>query len=115
MQKNQAISQQKAELAQVEAQLEMEKMQNEKELKKELMKYEFDLNMALKDKEGEVYTNREKFKEDRKDERTRIQASQQSKLIEQRKDTKKMKEEIKIIIKKKNKELRLLREDLKRR
>ena len=88
MQKNQAISQQKAELAQVEAQLEMEKMQNEKELKKELMKYEFDLNMALKDKEGEVYTNREKFKEDRKDERTRIQASQQSKLIEQRKDRK---------------------------
>ena len=88
MQKNQAISQQKAELAQVEAQLEIEKMQNEKELKKELMKYEFDLNIALKDKEGEVYTNREKFKEDRKDERTRIQASQQSKLIEQRKDRK---------------------------
>ena len=85
MQKNQALSQQKAELAEVEAQLEMQKMQNEKELKKELMKYEFDLNMALKDKEGEVYTNREKFKEDRKDERTRIQASQQSKLIEQRK------------------------------
>ena len=88
MQKNQALSQQKAELAEVEAQLEMQKMQNEKELKKELMKYEFDLNMALKDKEGEVYTNREKFKEDRKDERTRIQASQQSKLIEQRKDRK---------------------------
>jgi hypothetical protein len=88
MQKNQAISQQKAELAQVEANLEMQKMQQEKELKKELMKYEFDLNIALKDKEGEVFTNREKYKEDRKDERTRIQASQQSKLIEQRKDRK---------------------------
>ena len=88
MQKNQAISQQKAELAQVEANLEMQKMQQEKELKKELMKYEFDLNMALKDKEGEVFTSREKYKEDRKDERTRIQASQQSKLIEQRKDKK---------------------------
>ena len=88
MQKNQAISQQKAELAQVEANLEMQKMQQEKELKKELMKYEYDLNIALKDKEGEVFTNREKYKEDRKDERTRIQASQQSKLIEQRKDNK---------------------------
>ena len=88
MQKNQAISQQKAELAQVEANLEMQKMQQEKELKKELMKYEYDLNIALKDKEGEVFTNREKYKEDRKDERTRIQASQQSKLIEQRKDRK---------------------------
>ena len=88
MQKNQAISQQKAELAQVEANLEMQKMQQEKELKKELMKYEYDLNIALKDKEGEVFANKEKYKEDRKDERTRIQASQQSKLIEQRKDRK---------------------------
>jgi hypothetical protein len=88
MQKNQAISQQKAELAQIEADLDLRKLQTEKELKKELMKYEFDLNMALKDKEGEVYNNKEKFKEDRKDERTRIQATQQSKLIEQRKDRK---------------------------
>jgi hypothetical protein len=88
MQKNQAISQQKAELAQVEADLDLRKLQTEKELKKELMKYEFDLNMALKDKEREVYNNKEKFKEDRKDERTRIQATQQSKLIEQRKDRK---------------------------
>jgi len=86
--KNQSITQQKAELAQIEADLEIQKMQNEKELKKELMRFEFDLNIALKDKEGEVYTNREKYKEDRKDERTRIQASQQSKLIEQRKDKK---------------------------
>ena len=88
MQKNQAISQQKAELAQVEADLDLRKLQTEKELKKELMRYEFDLNMALKDKEREVYNNKEKFKEDRKDERTRIQATQQSKLIEQRKDRK---------------------------
>ena len=88
MQKNEAITGQKAQLAEIEAGLEIQKLQNEKELKKELMKYEFDLNMALKEKEGEVFTNREKFKEDRKDERTRIQASQQSKLIEQRKDRK---------------------------
>jgi hypothetical protein len=86
--KNQSITQQKAELAQIEADLEMQKMQNEKELKKELMRFEFDLNIALKDKEGEVYNNKEQYKEDRKDERTRIQASQQSKLIEQRKDKK---------------------------
>ncbi len=86
--KNQSITQQKAELVQIEADLEMQKMQNEKELKKELMRFEFDLNIALKDKEGEVYNNKEQYKEDRKDERTRIQASQQSKLIEQRKDKK---------------------------
>src|SRR5210317_137473 len=88
IQKNEAITNQKAQLIQIENDLEMQKMMQEKELKKELMKYEFDLNIALKDKENEVIDKKEKYKEDRKDERTRIQASQQSKLIEQRKDRK---------------------------
>lgn len=88
IQKNEAITNQKVQLIQIELDLEMQKMQQEKELKKELMRFEFDLNMALKEKEGEAFENKEKYKEDRKDERTRIQASQQSKLIEQRKDKK---------------------------
>jgi len=88
IQKNEAITGQKVQLIQIENDLEMQKMMQEKELKKELMKYEFDLNIALKDKEGEAFNNKEKYKEDRKDERTRIQASQQSQLIEQRKDKK---------------------------
>ena len=88
VQKNEAITGQKIQLIQIESELEMQKMQQEKELKKELMKYEFDLNMALKGQENEILDKKEKYKEDRKDERTRIQASQQSKLIEQRKDRK---------------------------
>ena len=88
IQKNEAITGQKVQLIQIENDLEMQKMMQEKELKKELMKYEFDLNIALKDKESETFNNKEKYKEDRKDERTRIQASQQSQLIEQRKDKK---------------------------
>jgi hypothetical protein len=88
IQKNEAITGQKVQLIQIENDLEMQKMMQEKELKKELMKYEFDLNMALKNKETDLFTDKEKYKEDRKDERTRIQASQQSKLIEQRKDRK---------------------------
>ena len=88
IQKNEALTGQKAELIKIESNLEMQKLQQEKELKKELMKFEFELSMALKEKDNEVYTNKEKYKEDRKDERTRIQASQQSKLIEQRKDKK---------------------------
>ena len=88
IQKNEAITNQKAQLLQIEADLEMQKLQSEKELKKELMKYEFDLNMAIKEKDSQMLTDKEKYKEDRKDERTRIQASQQSKLIEQRKDRK---------------------------
>ena len=88
VQKNEALTSQKVQLIQIEAELEMQKMQQEKELKKELMKYEFDLNIALKNKDSQMLNDKEKYKEDRKDERTRIQASQQSKLIEQRKDRK---------------------------
>ena len=88
IQKNEAINAQKSQLAQVEAELEIKQLAQEKEYKKELMKFEFDLNMALKQQETEIYKNKESFKEDRKDERTRIQASQQSQLIEQRKDKK---------------------------
>ena len=49
------------------------------------MKYEFDLNMQLRQTEVDKVDENEKMKEDRKDERTRIQATQQSELIEQRK------------------------------
>ena len=49
------------------------------------MQLEFDMNMQLKRAEVEGMKSREKEKEDRKDERTKIQASQQSELIDQRK------------------------------
>jgi len=88
IQKNEALTNQKAQLAQIEAELAIQKLEREKELKKELMRFEFDLNMAIKEKDSQMLTDKEKYKEDRKDERTRIQASQQSRLIEQRKDRK---------------------------
>ena len=50
------------------------------------MALEFEFNMRLKGIETENLRLREKQKEDRKDERTRIQASQQSELIQQRKN-----------------------------
>ena len=52
--------------------------------KKELMALEFQYNMQLKGVEVEGMKSREKEKEDRKDERTKIQATQQSEMIEQR-------------------------------
>ena len=52
--------------------------------KKELMALEFQYNMQLKGIESEGKKTGEKEKEDRKDERTRIQATQQSELIDQR-------------------------------
>ena len=85
VQKNQAITQNNLQLEQGKSQLELQKMQQEAMLKKELMNHEFELNMQLKQMEVETLKAREKEKEDRKDERTKIQATQQSELIDQRK------------------------------
>jgi len=84
VQKNQALTESKAALANVEMSLEIQKMQAEMEMKKQLMQQEFDFNMQLKKIEADAISNKDKMKEDRKDERTRIQASQQSELIDQR-------------------------------
>jgi hypothetical protein len=84
VQKNQAITSSKIELESAKAQLDSQKMQQEVMHKKELMQMEFEMNMQLKGVEVEGMKSREKEKEDRKDERTKIQATQQSEMIEQR-------------------------------
>ena len=88
VQKNQALTQSEAQLEQIKAQIEAQKMQQEVNYKKELMQLEFQMNMQLKNAEVEGMKQREKEKEDRKDERTKIQATQQSEMIEQRKSGK---------------------------
>ena len=88
VQKNQVINANDAQLAQVKAELESQRMMQEVEHKKELMQLEFQMNMQLKGVDDKTLKNKEKEKEDRKDERTRIQASQQSELIDQRKSDK---------------------------
>ena len=50
------------------------------------MSLEFQMNMQLKGVEADAYKNRESFKEDRKDKRSKMEASQQSELIDQRKN-----------------------------
>tara|TARA_Y100000356_G_scaffold50311_1_gene40102 strand:- start:670 stop:1926 length:1257 start_codon:yes stop_codon:yes gene_type:complete len=84
MQKNQSITENQTQLEQVKAGLETQRMQQEVLHKKELMELEFNYNMQLKGIEVESQKEKEKEKEDRKDERTRIQATQQSELIDQR-------------------------------
>jgi hypothetical protein len=88
IQKNDAIVQSKASLAQIEMQLALQKLQAEGALKKELMEQEFQYNMELRKMDNQTVSNKEKQKEDRKDERTRIQATQQSELIDQRNSAK---------------------------
>jgi len=84
VQKNQALVQSQVQLEQIKAEIESKKMLQEVEMKKELMAMEFQYNMELKGIEVEGARGREKQKEDRKDQRTKIQASQQSEMIDQR-------------------------------
>ena len=88
VQKAQAMVQTDMQLEQMKAQLDAQKQAQEVEYKKQLMELEFQMNMQLKSMEVEGQKSKEKEKEDRKDERTRIQATQQSELIEQRKGEK---------------------------
>ena len=85
LQKNQAMTQSQAQLEQAKAGIDIQKLQAEANIKKELMALEFQYNMQLRGVESEALKQREKEKEDRKDERTKIQATQQSEMIEQRK------------------------------
>ncbi len=85
MQKQQSLAESKVRIAQAQNQFDIAKLEREAAIKKELMEFEFQLNMSLKEREADVIKNKEKYKEDRKDERTKIQATQQSELIDQRK------------------------------
>ena len=88
VQKNQALTQSQLQLEQGKAQIDFEKLQLEAKLKKELMNHEFQLNMQIEQMKANTAKNNETSKEDRKDERTKIQASQQSELIDQRNNNK---------------------------
>ncbi len=63
---------------------EMMKLQEQTRLKKELMEEEYQYQLGVKLAESDNVMDKERMKEDRKDERTAKQATQQSKLIEQR-------------------------------
>jgi hypothetical protein len=85
IQKQQAIMQMNAQMEQIKTDSKTKIITHEANVKKQLMDHEFQINMQLKQVDLETVSKKEKEKEDRKDDRTRIQASQQSELIEQRK------------------------------
>ena len=84
LQKVQAESQAKAQLAQAQMQFDIQKMQAEAAIKQQLMEVEFSYNMQLKGMEVSQIKQLDMDKEKAKDDRTKLQATQQSKLIEQR-------------------------------
>jgi hypothetical protein len=73
-----------AKIKQLEAELEMQRMQQEFQLKSQLIQLQKGIEGQIKAGEVQAQMNKEKYKEDRKDKRTAKQASQQSKLIQQR-------------------------------
>ena len=86
MQKQQAEIQGKMQLKQAEIAFEIEKMKSEAELKSQLMAEEFNYNLQLKNMQEGALQGREDQREKAKSQRISQQNTQQSKLIDQRKN-----------------------------
>jgi hypothetical protein len=85
-QKQQVLTENTLQIEQGKSQFAIQKMQQEAQIKKQLMELEFQFNMQLAKIESEGKRSTETQKEDRKDQRTKLQATQQSELINQRKN-----------------------------
>jgi hypothetical protein len=84
VQKQQAITEQKIQLEQSKLNFEIQKMQQEALIKKQLMAEEFSYQLQLAEMQLAQAQEKLNKMEDRKDQRTKLQATQQSELIEQR-------------------------------
>jgi DNA-binding Xre family transcriptional regulator len=86
MQKIQAETQAKMQLKQAEVAFDIQKMNEEAKMKSQLMAEEFQYNMQIRGIEVGTLTEREQMKEDAKAKRISQQNTEQSKLINQRKN-----------------------------
>ena len=84
VQKQEALAQTQIQIEQAKSQFEIQRMEQEAGIKKQLMAEEFQYKLQLAQMEGQAKQQKEGEIEDRKDKRTKIQATQQSKMIEQR-------------------------------
>ena len=86
VQKQQALTAEKVNFEQAKSQFEIQRMQTEAEIKRELMAEEFNYQLQLEQMKTQRETMREQEIENRKDKRTRIAGTQQSQMIDQRKN-----------------------------
>tara|TARA_R100000935_G_C2794476_1_gene147520 strand:- start:277 stop:1020 length:744 start_codon:yes stop_codon:yes gene_type:complete len=86
MQKIQMETQSKMQVKQAEIGFEIEKLKNEAALKEQLMQTEFEYAMELRGLEQSQLDDREKDRENMKNQRISQQSSEQSRLIDQRKN-----------------------------
>ena len=84
VQKQQALTSEKVSIEQAKSQFEIQRMQAEAQIKRELMAEEFNYNIQLAQAQMGVQSQREQEIEDRKDQRIKLQGTQQSELINQR-------------------------------
>ncbi len=85
LQKQEALTNSKVQVEQAKSQFEIQRMQTEAEIKRGLMQQEFDYNIKLAKEQSNVISQKEKEIEDRKDKRIKLQGTQQSEMITQRK------------------------------
>jgi len=84
VQKQQALTQEKVSIEQAKSQFEIQRMQTEAQIKRELMAEEFQYNIQLAQAQMGATKAKEQEIEDRKDQRIKLQGTQQSELIQQR-------------------------------
>ena len=84
VQKSQALAETQIQIEQAKSQFEIQRMEQEAAIKKQLMAEEFQYQLQLAQMQGQAKQQKEAEIEDRKDKRTKIQASQQSQMISQR-------------------------------
>ena len=85
-QKQQVITQSNLELEQGKSQFEIERMRTEAQIKRELMAEEFNYQVQLEQLKMQAESQKERDIEDRKDKRVKLQGTQQSQMIDQRKN-----------------------------
>jgi|TARA_R110000787_G_scaffold102664_1_gene208714 hypothetical protein len=86
MQKQQALAETQVQIEQAKSQFEIQRLQTEAQLKQQLLEVSFGHNVKLEQLRIDRDKIREKEIEDRKDKRTRISGTQQSQMIDQRKN-----------------------------
>jgi hypothetical protein len=84
VQKNEAMTQANIQFEQAKSQMEIQRLQTQAQLKQQEMQYQHEFDMELKKLEVQAMQDKENRIEDRKDKRTKMEGTQQSKMIEQR-------------------------------
>jgi len=84
MQKQQALTESTVQVEQAKSQFEIQRMEMKAQLDMKALEVRYQFDMQLKQMDVSIVKEKEQFIEDRKDNRTKLQATQQSSMIQQR-------------------------------